>query len=147
MGILRDLVMNAIRSKKKKPEQMKTVIQPKLKPKRWCVLFGFKRDNHSETGCLAFRTSDEIKANPHIGIYKIVDDASDAKHFPCENYDNIKGFASPEKWLKFFSEEPELKDWKFHLLKMTSTNEMPVEDSRDKDKNTSKEDERMEICG
>ena len=142
MGILRDLVMNAIQSKKKKLKQTKTVIQPKLKPKRWCVLFGFKRDNHSETGCLAFRTSDEIKANPRVGIYKIVDDASDAKHFPCENYDNTKGFASPEKWLEFFSEESELKDWKFHLVKRTSTNEKPmklVKDSDNKD-NTSKEE-------
>lgn len=128
---------------------MKTVTQPKPKPKRWCVLFGFKRDNHSETGCLAFRTSDEIKANPRIGIYKIVEDASDAKHFPCENYDNIEGFAPPEKWLEFFSEEPELKDWKFHLVKRTSTNEKPVklvEDSDNKDNNTSK-DERTETCG
>lgn len=113
----------------------------KPKPKRWCVLFGFKRDNHSETGCLAFRTREEIKSNPKLGIYKIVDGASDAKHFPCENYDGADGFASPEKWLEFFSEEPELKEWKFHLVKRTSTNEISREDvtsSIKKDK-TSKE--------
>jgi hypothetical protein len=99
------------------------VTRTKLKSKRWCVLFGFKRNNHSETGCLAFRTQDEIKANPKLGIYKIVDNAALAKHFPCENYDDVSGFATPEKWLEFFSSEPELKEWKFHLVKRTSTNE------------------------
>lgn len=121
---------------------MKTVTQPKPKSKCWCVLFGFKRDNHSETGYLAFRTPDEIKANPSIRIYKIVGGASDAKHFPCENYDSIEGFAPPEKWLEFFSEESELKDWKFHLVKRTSTNEKPMKLAKDSDNkvNTSKEE-------
>ena len=131
MGILRSLMMNVIRPKK----QVKTAIQPKPKPKRWCVLFGFKRDNHSETGCLAFRTQDEIKANPKLGIYKIVDDASDAKHFPCENYDGSDGFASPEKWLEFFSKEPELKEWKFHLVKRTSSKDF-LEDTTNEDSKT-----------
>lgn len=99
-------------------------VAKKTKPtkKRWCILFGFKRDNHSETGCLAFRGEEELASNPKLGLYKIVDDASEAKHFPCENYEGKAGFASPEKWLEFFSEEPELKEWKFHLVKRTSTN-------------------------
>ena len=106
-------------------QQKKTSQKTKkvLKHKRWCILFGFKRDGHTKTGCLAFRSMAEINANPKLGLYKIVDDASLAKHFPCENYDNIQGFANPEKWLDFFSEEPELKSWKFHLVKRTSTNE------------------------
>jgi len=123
------------RSTKKIPTPKKT--------KRWCILFGFKRDNHSETGCLAFRSNDEIKANPRSGIYKIVESASEAKHFPCENYDNIQGFASPEKWLEFFSSEPELKDWKFHLVKRTSTNEKNLL-SENQEEQLEKEDK---ICG
>lgn len=87
--------------------------------KNWCALLGFKLSDHDEVGCLAFRSLDELKANPKIGLYKIVDDISEAKWFPCENYDGLSGFASPEKWLEFFSDEPSLKDWKFHLVKRT----------------------------
>ena len=88
--------------------------------KHWCALLGFRLDNHDEVGCLALRTADELRANPRAGVYKIVDDISDAKWFPCENYDNLSGFATPEKWLEFFSDEPALKEWKFHLVKRTS---------------------------
>ena len=88
--------------------------------KNWCALLGFKLSDHDEVGCLAFRSLDELRANPKIGLYKIVDDISEAKWFPCENYDGLSGFASPEKWLGFFSDEPSLKDWKFHLVRRTS---------------------------
>lgn len=88
--------------------------------KNWCALLGFKLSDHDEVGCLAFRSLDELRANPKIGLYKIVDDISEAKWFPCENYDGLSGFASPEKWLEFFSSEPSLKDWKFHLVRRTS---------------------------
>lgn len=88
--------------------------------KKWCALLGFKLSDHDEVGCLAFRSLDELRANPKIGLYKIVDDISEAKWFPCENYDGLSGFASPEKWLEFFSDEPSLKDWKFHLVRRTS---------------------------
>ena len=87
--------------------------------KNWCALLGFKLSDHDEVGCLAFRSLDELRANPKIGLYKIVDDISEAKWFPCENYDGLSGFASPEKWLEFFSDEPSLKDWKFHLVRRT----------------------------
>lgn len=71
-----------------------------VKSKRWCALFGFNRDDHSDVGYLAFKS----KANAHIakttlGSYMIVEDVSEAKCFPCKNYDNIEGFAAPEKWL------------------------------------------------
>lgn len=94
-----------------------------VKPKRWCVLFGFKRDDHLKIGYLAFRGEAEPRAKSSLGGYKIVEDISDAKYFPCENYDDIEGFAPPEKWLEFFSEETELKDWKFHLVKQTKLSE------------------------
>lgn len=97
-------------------------VEASAKPaeKNWCALLGFKLSDHDEVGCLAFRSLDELRANPKIGLYKIVDDISEAKWFPCENYDGLSGFASPEKWLEFFSDEPSLKDWKFHLVRRTS---------------------------
>ena len=108
-------------------------LQPQIKPKRhWCILFGFRRSDHSDTGCLAFRDEDEIRLNPRLGLYKIVKDASEAKHFPCENYYDLSSFAPPEKWLEFFSREKELKDWKFHLVKRTSTNEKKDNENADK---------------
>lgn len=121
------------------------------KPKRWCVLFGFSRDDHSETGCLAFRSEAEIRAKPALGIYKIVDDISEAKHFPCENYDNAGGFATPEKWLEFFSEEPELKDWKFHLVKRSKFSSKKCQEDKCEDlevaESKDKESEDSESCG
>lgn len=111
--------------KLKKADQqllLDTSAEASAKPaeKNWCALLGFKLSDHDEVGCLAFRSLDELRANPKIGLYKIVDDISEAKWFPCENYDGLSGFASPEKWLEFFSDEPSLKDWKFHLVRRTS---------------------------
>lgn len=88
--------------------------------KSQCALFGFRLDDHDTVGYLAFRSSKELALNRGAMLYKIVDDISDAKWFPCENYDNLSGFATPEKWLEFFNDEPTLKEWKFHLVKRTS---------------------------
>ena len=110
--------MKMERKRRKKTQQVKPE-----KKRRWCILFGFNRADHSDTGCLAFRDEEEIRLNPRLRLYKIVKNASEAKYFPCENYYNLSSFAPPEKWLEFFSREKELKDWKFHLVKKTSTNE------------------------
>lgn len=106
---------------KRKIQTRKT--ECKASKRRWCVLFGFKRNDHNETGCLAFRDEEEMRLNPRLGLYKIVKDISEAKHFPCENYLSASGFAPPEKWLEFFNSERELREWKFHLVKRMSTNE------------------------
>ena len=83
----------------------------------WCVFFGFKKDDHDEVGYLGFRSPNELRANPKAGLYKIVDDISEAKWFPCENCEDTVGFAVPEKWLEFFNSDPSLEEWKFHLVK------------------------------
>lgn len=104
-------------------------------------MLGFKRDSHSEVGYLAFK-DDAERRNPADSLYKIVADASDAKVFPCKNYSNIRGFAAPEKWLDFFSREPDLKEWKFHLVKRRMRSSTKKTRSR-----TTKKKDGETVCG
>jgi len=99
-------------------EDTKKIEEPVFKSQ--CALLGFRLDDHDIVGYLAFRSSKELALDRGTMLYKIVDDISEAKWFPCENYDNLSGFATPEKWLEFFNEEPSLKDWRFHLVKRDS---------------------------
>lgn len=80
------------------------------KPKvKWFALMGFNVDNEDETGMLKLDDSSKT-------LYSITHDVKDALKFPSININNIKGFAKPEKWLKFFNSEPLLVNWKFHLI-------------------------------
>lgn len=72
---------------------------------------GYNKDNEDETGMLAF---DSESRKP----YKIVKDLNDALKFPSKNINNVEGFGTPEQWLDFFNSEPELEDWRFHLIKV-----------------------------
>ena len=80
--------------------------------KRWYVLYGFNKNEESKTGYLSFRQKPSFK-------YEVVDDIKLAKRFPADNYDKLDDFAPPEKWMKFFNQEHELSDWKFHLVATT----------------------------
>lgn len=86
------------------------------KRRRWCALYGFNINNKDKTGYLGFRDERELRANPRLGLYKIVKCAEEAAHFPCENYLSNPDFAPPEKWLEFFKKERELSQWRFHLV-------------------------------
>ena len=72
-------------------------------------------DNTDETGFLSID-----KSKTSSSTYKIVDDIQDAMKFPSKNFYSTKGFGTPKQWLEFFKGEPELEDWKFHLVKVTS---------------------------
>lgn len=121
----------ALRSKKSqkklKPDIIAAITAPSesksQKRRKWCVLFGFKVDDPDEVGFLSLRDQRDLALNPSAGIYRIVPEVEGAKHFPCENYLSASSFAPPEKWLEFFKQEDELKDWRFHLVKRTTTNE------------------------
>lgn len=122
------MALRSKRSQKKlKPDIIATITAPSesksRKRRKWCVLFGFKVDDPDEVGFLSFRDQRDLALNPRASIYRIVPEVEDAKHFPCENYLLASGFAPPEKWLEFFKQEDELKDWRFHLVKRTTTNE------------------------
>ncbi len=89
----------------KKP-QLKT--QPKTK---WFAMRGFKKDNKDEVGFLS------MSKDRRRHVYKIVDDIDDAMKFPSENVLSVSGFGTPKQWLEFFKGEPELSEWKFHLVR------------------------------
>jgi len=78
---------------------------------KWFALMGYNKDNEDETGMLAF---DNESKKP----YKIVNDVKEALKFPSKNINNIEGFGTPEQWLDFFNKEPELENWRFHLIKV-----------------------------
>ena len=84
--------------------------QPKVK---WYVLRGYNIDNKDDTGFLSI----DKTGKPHQ-IYKIVESQEDAIKFPSENVYGTKGFGTPKQWFEFFKGEPELEDWKFHLVKV-----------------------------
>lgn len=69
----------------------------------------FKKDNKDEVGFLSM-------SNSKKQVYKVVDDVHDAMKFPSENVLSVSGFGTPKQWLEFFKGEPELRDWKFHLV-------------------------------
>ena len=98
---------------KRKTRQTPKVNQAKAKKSevKWFALMGYNKDNEDETGLLAF---DNESKKP----YKIVHDMKEALKFPSENVNKVNGFGTPEQWLEFFSKEPELESWKFHLIKV-----------------------------
>ena len=119
-NILRSLAEN-LRPKKEISERTfstvaikdkKTVSKVLKEKKRWYVPYGFNKNEESETGYLSFRQKPSFK-------YEVVDDIKLAKRFPADNYDKLDDFAPPEKWMKFFNQEHELSDWKFHLVATT----------------------------
>lgn len=81
---------------------------------QWYAMFGFNIDNKDETGFLSMSKSREDRA-----LYEIVDSIDEAMKFPSINIYSQKGFGTPKQWLEFFKGEPELVDWKFHLVKTT----------------------------
>ena len=128
-----------------KPRKTRSLLEPKsgqaetsAKKIKWCVLYGFNINDKTEVGYLALRDQDELKRNPRLGVYEVVEDESKAKRFPKENYDSQPGFAPPEKWLEFFKGEDELKDWRFHLVTKTK---FVKEDIRERDRG------EEETCG
>ena len=80
---------------------------------QWYAMFGFNIGNKDEVGFLS------MSKDSRRHMYKIVDDAVDAMKFPSENVLSVSGFGTPKQWLEFFKGEPELVDWKFHLVKTT----------------------------
>ena len=92
-----------------KKQKSQTTTKSSLK---WFVLRGFKIDNKDETGFLA------IGKARKDSTYTIVEDVDDAMKFPSENVYRLQGFGTPKQWLEFFKGEPELEDWKFHLVKV-----------------------------
>ena len=78
---------------------------------KWYVLRGFKKDSKAETGFLGINKMGNT-------TYSIVESQDDAMKFPSENVYNVKGFGTPKQWFEFFKGEPELAEWKFHLLKV-----------------------------
>jgi len=99
---------------------------------KWCVLYGFNINDKDDVGYLALRSQDDLKQNPRLGVYEVVKDEAMARKFPMENYDNLPGFAPPEKWLEFFKEEDELSDWRFHLVTKTKFVRDEVDKERDR---------------
>jgi len=99
-------------SRKSKKKSTASTSGSRKSKKRWYVLYGFNKNEESQTGYLSFKEAPSFK-------YEIVDDADLARYFPAENYDKASDFASPDKWLKFFNKEHELSDWKFHLIAKT----------------------------
>ena len=81
---------------------------------KWFALMGYNKDNEDETGMLGI----DLEAKKP---YKIVHDMNEALKFPSENVNNVKGFGTPDQWLKFFNSEPDLDNWKFHLVKVLSS--------------------------
>lgn len=73
-------------------------------------MFGFMKSDPDTVGFLKVTKTG----------YEVVPDRSDATPFPETNRRRLKGWAKPEKWLKFFSEEKELAGWKFHIVKFIS---------------------------
>ena len=98
----------------KKTKTSKTLAASKTqkKPKvKWYVLRGYNISNKDDTGFLSI----DKAGKPHQ-IYKIVESQDDAIKFPSENVYGTKGFGTPKQWCEFFKGEPELEDWKFHLM-------------------------------
>lgn len=83
---------------------------------KWFVLRGFKIDDKDTTGFLGINKN--YAKTSKDSVYKIVDDKEDALKFPSENVYKTKGFGTPKQWLEFFKGEDDLKEWKFHLMKV-----------------------------
>lgn len=79
---------------------------------------GYNRKDKDQQGMLAMNDGKGTSS------YKIVGYIKDALKFPSKNVDKVSGFGTPEQWLEFFSSEPELKDWKFHLMKILAPSKM-----------------------
>ena len=99
------------RKTQKIPAVQRTAVKKRKTDVSWFVLMGFNKDNEDETGMLAF---DNESKKP----YKIVNDIKEALKFPSKNVNNVNGFGTPDQWLEFFNREPELENWKFHLMKV-----------------------------
>ena len=110
----------------KKTKTSKTLAASKTqkKPKvKWYVLRGYNIGNKDDTGFLSI---DKTKKSHQI--YKIVESQEDAIKFPSENVYGIKGFGTPKQWFEFFKGEPELEDWKFHLMKVRGPKDNKVQE-------------------
>jgi hypothetical protein len=79
---------------------------------------GYNRKDKDQQGMLG------MSDGKGTSSYKIVDYVKDALKFPSQNVDKASDFGTPEQWLEFFSSEPELKNWKFHLMKILSPRKM-----------------------
>ena len=76
-------------------------------------MYGFRKKDVDCTAYLKIRL--DGKHGKH-GIYKITADEAEATRFYDQNVNNIKGFAPPKVWAKFFNEEEELSGWSFHPI-------------------------------
>ena len=83
----------------------------KKNSKKYYVMFGFEEADPTNTVYLKI---DENEKNGSLGVYRIVNSASEATIFPAKNYKRKNGFGTPEQWADFFAEEAELQDWNFH---------------------------------
>ena len=80
------------------------------------VMFGFQISDPDNIGYLKIlKDKTDCGAFPVYGdIYQFVPDIEDATKFNVRNTDKISGFAGKAKWTKFFNNEAELSDFKFH---------------------------------
>jgi len=60
--------------------------------------------------------------------YEIVEDRDQATRFGYARPKRARGWARPDKWLKFFNTEPELSPWVFHSVNVYAGQE-PAADS------------------
>lgn len=83
--------------------------------KKYAVLFGFHGEkDQSTTGYLKIES--DSKSGNYAGIYSIVDSVEKATKFPRMNYDQKKGFWSPDRIAEFMLLEDELNPWVFHSV-------------------------------
>jgi len=98
--------------KKQKAQKIQKTRARKKNEEDWFVLMGFDRTDKDQQGFLA------MNDGKGFASYKITHDVHEALKFPSKNVDSLSSYGTPEQWLKFFSEERELKNWKFHLMKI-----------------------------
>lgn len=73
----------------------------KKKKEKYAVLYGFNIKNKNKTGYLKIDRDG----------YSIVQDKSAAAGFSISTE---SGRGTPEDWCRFFKDEPEISDWRFH---------------------------------
>lgn len=90
--------------------------QPMTNNVIWYVFRGFNKDDKEDVGFLSLKPNNS--KHELSKCYYIVEDLDDATRYPSINVTNKQDFGTPQQWLRFFKEEPELSHWKFHLLKV-----------------------------
>lgn len=102
------MARSTMREQHAKPRRRRSVKEDACK---WYALMGYNVDDQDDTGLLALDRSLSAHSS-----YKITHDIADALKFPAKNINKISSFGDPDQWLDFFSKDPELSSWRFHLI-------------------------------